>query len=156
MKLFINLLFILFVISKSVNANDNDVSTWLKNEIDYIINAYTNWDNPPEIVGKDLSQVAKNNDLYKEVCKEHKSVADKMKAKAERIIDKPWWQPRSNTMAKSMALGGGGRFAKLARKTGSKRLAAWIGRKKHGKKKMASMSAKGRKRVSSKRKKRKA
>ena len=44
---------------------------------------------PPEIVGKDLSQVAKNNDLYKEVCKEHKSVADKMKAKAERIIDKP-------------------------------------------------------------------
>jgi len=53
-------------------------------------------------------------------------------------------------MAKSMALGGGGRFAKLAKKTGSKRLAAWIGRKKHGKKKMASMSAKGRKRASSK------
>ena len=63
-------------------------------------------------------------------------------------------------MAKSMRLGGGGRFAKLAKKTGSKRLAAWIGRKKHGKKKMASMSAKGRKRASSKkrstRKKRKA
>ena len=63
-------------------------------------------------------------------------------------------------MAKSMALGGGGRFAKLAKKTGSKRLAAWIGRKKHGKKKMASMSAKGRKRAASKklssRKKRKA
>ena len=59
-----------------------------------------------------------------------------------------------------MRLGGGGRFAKLAKKTGSKRLAAWIGRKKHGKKKMASMSAKGRKRASSKkrstRKKRKA
>ena len=53
-------------------------------------------------------------------------------------------------MAKSMALGGGGRFAKLAKKTGSKRLAAWIGRKKHGKKKMASMSAKGRKRAASK------
>ena len=53
-------------------------------------------------------------------------------------------------MAKSMALGGGGRFAKLAKKTGSKRLDAWIGRKKHGKKKMASMSAKGRKRASSK------
>jgi len=53
-------------------------------------------------------------------------------------------------MAKSMRLGGGGRFAKLAKKTGSKRLAAWIGRKKHGKKKMASMSAKGRKRASSK------
>ena len=49
-----------------------------------------------------------------------------------------------------MALGGGGRFAKLAKKTGSKRLAAWIGRKKHCKKKMASMSAKGRKRASSK------
>ena len=49
-----------------------------------------------------------------------------------------------------MRLGGGGRFAKLAKKTGSKRLAAWIGRKKHGKKKMASMSAKGRKRASSK------
>ena len=59
-----------------------------------------------------------------------------------------------------MRLGGGGRFAKLAKKTGSKRLAAWNGRKKHGKKKMASMSAKGRKRASSKkrstRKKRKA
>ena len=53
-------------------------------------------------------------------------------------------------MAKSMRLGGGGRFAKLAKKTGSKRLAAWIGRKKHGKKKMASMSAKGRKRAASK------
>ena len=49
-----------------------------------------------------------------------------------------------------MRLGGGGRFAKLAKKTGSKRLAAWIGRKKHGKKKMASMSAKGRKRAPSK------
>jgi len=55
-------------------------------------------------------------------------------------------------MAKSMALGGGGRFAKLAKKTGSKRLAAWIGRKKHGKKKMAAMSAKGRKRASSRKK----
>ena len=52
-------------------------------------------------------------------------------------------------MAKSMRLGGGGRFAKLAKKTGSKRLAAWIGRKKHGKKKMAAMSAAGRKRSSS-------
>ena len=28
-----------------------------------------------------------NNDLYKEVCKEHKSMADKMKAKATRVID---------------------------------------------------------------------
>ena len=44
--------------------------------------------NPPEIVGKDLSQVAKNNDLYKEGCEEHKSMADKMKAKATRVIDK--------------------------------------------------------------------
>lgn len=47
---------------------------------------------------------------------------------------------------KSMRLGGGGRFAKLAKKVGSKRLAAYIGRKKYGKKKMASMAAKGRRR----------
>lgn len=49
-------------------------------------------------------------------------------------------------MGKSMKLGGGGRFAKLAKSTGSPALAAWIGRKKYGSKKMASMSAKGRKR----------
>ena len=48
---------------------------------------------------------------------------------------------------KSMKVGGGGRFAKLAKKVKSKALAAWIGRKKFGKKKMAAMAAKGRKRA---------
>jgi len=49
-------------------------------------------------------------------------------------------------VAKSMRLGGGGRFAKLKKKLGKKgvknpaALAAHIGRKKYGKKKMASMS----------------
>lgn len=45
-----------------------------------------------------------------------------------------------------MKLGGGGRFAKLAKKVGSPALAAYIGRKKYGAKKMASMAAKGKKR----------
>ena len=51
-----------------------------------------------------------------------------------------------------MRLGGGGRFAKLKKKLGGKgvknpaALAAHIGRKKYGKKKMAKMSATGRKR----------
>jgi len=44
--------------------------------------------NPPEIVSEDLSKVSRNNDIYREVCKEHKSMADKMKAKATRVIDK--------------------------------------------------------------------
>jgi len=63
-------------------------------------------------------------------------------------------------MAKSMALGGGGRFAKLKKKLGSQgvsnpgALAAHIGRKKHGKKKMAEMSAAGKKRSSSRKKRR--
>jgi len=63
-------------------------------------------------------------------------------------------------VAKSMRLGGGGRFAKLKKKLGKKgvknpaALAAHIGRKKYGKKKMASMSAKGRKRSSSRKKRR--
>jgi hypothetical protein len=58
---------------------------------------------------------------------------------------------------KSMKLGGGGRFEKLEGKLegkyGKKRagaIAASIGRKKYGKKKMAKMSAKGRKRVARK------
>lgn len=56
----------------------------------------------------------------------------------------------SKGMDKSMALGGGGRFAKLkgqlAKKGASNpgALAAYIGRKKYGSKKMASMAAKGR------------
>ena len=58
-------------------------------------------------------------------------------------------------MAKSMALGGGGKFAKLKKKLGKQgvknpaALTAWIGAKKHGKQKMAAMSAAGRKRSSS-------
>lgn len=53
---------------------------------------------------------------------------------------------------KSMKLGGGGRFAalksKLAKRGASNpaALAAYIGRKKYGAKKMAKMSAAGRKR----------
>ena len=54
-------------------------------------------------------------------------------------------------MSKSMKLGGGGRFKKLKAKLtkqGAKNpaaLAASIGRKKYGNKKMASMAASGRK-----------
>ena len=44
-------------------------------------------------------------------------------------------------MAKS-----GSRFKKLAKKVGSKALAAWIGRKKYGKKKFSAMGAAGRRR----------
>ena len=50
-------------------------------------------------------------------------------------------------MGKSMKLGGGGRFAKLAAKVGPA-VAAAIGRKKYGNKKMASMAAKGKTKVS--------
>ena len=52
-------------------------------------------------------------------------------------------------MSKSMEPGGGGRFAALKAKLGRKGakdpagLAAYIGRKKYGAKKMASFSAKG-------------
>ena len=49
-------------------------------------------------------------------------------------------------MAKSMKPGGGGRFQKLAKKT-SPALAAYIGRKKYGKKKFQKMASKGRKRA---------
>ena len=44
--------------------------------------------NPPEIVSKDLSKVSRNNDIYKEVCKKNKSMADKMKDKADRVVNK--------------------------------------------------------------------
>lgn len=47
---------------------------------------------------------------------------------------------------KSNKLGGGGRFKQLVAQGKSPALAAYIGRKKYGAKKMASMSAKGRKR----------
>ncbi len=57
-------------------------------------------------------------------------------------------------MAKSMRLGGGGRFQKLMgslmkeghSKDSARRLAAYIGRKKYGETKMAKWSAAGRKR----------
>ncbi len=48
---------------------------------------------------------------------------------------------------KSNKLGGGGRFKQLEAQGKSPALAAYIGRKKYGAKKMASMSAKGRKRT---------
>ena len=48
-------------------------------------------------------------------------------------------------MAKKPKLGSGARFKALAKKTGSKKLAAWIGRKKYGKAKFQKMAAKGRK-----------
>lgn len=42
-------------------------------------------------------------------------------------------------------LGSGERFDQLAKKTGSPALAAWIGRKKYGKKGFAKLSQKGKK-----------
>lgn len=53
-------------------------------------------------------------------------------------------------MAKKAKLGSGKRFKALAKKVGSKALAAYIGRKKYGKAKMAKMAAKGRKRAAKK------
>ena len=49
-------------------------------------------------------------------------------------------------MARRAKLGSGARFKALAKKTGSKRLAAYIGRKKYGKKRFQAMAAKGRRR----------
>jgi hypothetical protein len=53
---------------------------------------------------------------------------------------------------KSMKLGGGGRFAKVAKSAGGGKkgaaIAAAIGRKKYGAKRMAKMAAAGRKRAS--------
>ncbi len=50
-------------------------------------------------------------------------------------------------MAKANAkapLGSGGRFAAMVKKVGSPALAAYIGRRRYGASKMASMAAKGR------------
>ena len=47
---------------------------------------------------------------------------------------------------KKPKLGTGKRFASLKRKVGSSALAAWIGRRKFGKKRFGSLSAKGRRR----------
>jgi hypothetical protein len=49
-------------------------------------------------------------------------------------------------MARKAKLGSGARFRALSKKVGSKRLAAWIGRKKYGKKRYAKMSKAGRRR----------
>jgi hypothetical protein len=49
-------------------------------------------------------------------------------------------------MAKSMKIGGGGRFAKLAGQKGAN-LAAWLGRKRYGSEKMTEMAAAGRRRA---------
>jgi hypothetical protein len=54
-------------------------------------------------------------------------------------------------VARKPKLGSGARFKALAKKT-SPALAAYIGRKKYGAKKMAKMSATGRKRASTRRK----
>jgi hypothetical protein len=51
-------------------------------------------------------------------------------------------------MGKSMKPGGGGRFAAMVASGKSPALAAYIGRKKYGAKKMAKFSAQGRKRAS--------
>jgi hypothetical protein len=48
-------------------------------------------------------------------------------------------------MARKAKLGSGKRFKKLARKT-SPAIAAWIGRRKYGKKRFAKLSAAGRRR----------
>lgn len=48
---------------------------------------------------------------------------------------------------KSNKLGGGGRFAQMEAQGKSPALAAWIGRKTLGKKKMAKLAAKGKKRA---------
>jgi len=54
---------------------------------------------------------------------------------------------------KKPKLGSGQRFKQLKNKVGSAALAASIGRKKYGKKKMAKLSASGRKRKAKARKK---
>ena len=47
----------------------------------------------------------------------------------------------SSGVHKSMELGGGGKFAALSKKVGSPALAAFIGRKKYGAKKMSMMAS---------------
>ena len=43
--------------------------------------------NPPEVVSKDLAVVSRNNDIYKEVCEEEKSMLDKVEDKVRRLTD---------------------------------------------------------------------
>lgn len=54
-------------------------------------------------------------------------------------------------MGSNMRPGGGGRFKKLVRSGMSPALAAWIGRKKYGKKRFQKMAAAGRKRAAKRR-----
>lgn len=67
-----------------------------------------------------------------------------------------WWKEQKKTAAQSTKLGKGGRFEKLKSKISAKggvknpaAVAAAIGRKKHGKSKMAKWSAKERKKTAS-------
>lgn len=60
--------------------------------------------------------------------------------KASDVIEK-----KGKTDGKSNKLGGGGRFKQMEKKGMSDALIAWIGKRNHGEKKMASMSAAGRK-----------
>jgi hypothetical protein len=54
--------------------------------------------------------------------------------------------PEGGNVAKKAKLGSGKRFKALSKKVKSKALAAWIGRKKYGKKRFQKLAAKGKKR----------
>lgn len=54
---------------------------------------------------------------------------------------------KGTTDGKSNRLGGGGRFKQMEKKGMSDALIAWIGDRRHGKKKMAKMAATGKKRA---------
>ena len=41
-----------------------------------------------EIKLNDATKVSRNNDIYREVCKKDKSMVDKIKDKADRVLDK--------------------------------------------------------------------
>lgn len=80
-----------------------------------------------------------------------------MKEKLDKKFDKGMKEMKNEHMeadnikktgkfqGKSNKLGGGGRFKQLVAQGKSPALAAYIGRKKYGAKKMASMAAKGKK-----------
>ena len=54
---------------------NKDTKKWLKKS------------SPPEGVVKDLAQVSRNNDIYKEVCKKDKSIADKVTDNIDRLAE---------------------------------------------------------------------
>lgn len=64
-----------------------------------------------------------------------------MSLKAKDVLRKT-----GKTDGKSNRLGGGGRFRQMEKQGKSDALIAWIGDRRHGKKKMAKMAAAGRKR----------